>query len=455
MKIRHKLTFYFSLACTLIILAFGISVYFFSAQYRKSEFFQRLKKRVEIAEKVFLEREAFSTKDYDKIRQQFLNFLPDETEEVSKLIPGWQQKLKYNYPDDFLQTLVGQEEAYFYNDTIQGAGRIFHLREGNYAVIITAVDKVGIRVLSNLRTIVVLAMAVCILIISILSFYIAQGLMLPIARKIHKANTISVSNLHERLIVYNPDDELGELAISFNNLLNRLEGSFDMQKLFVANASHELRNPLTAILGEAEVALEKERSVSDYQESLKNISMEADRLNMLVNNLLQLSAISYSPSDNIKREEIKVTDLLYEALKKFDLIEPLNQLQLDYDATQETEFIIHGNKNLLVTALTNVFDNASKFSSNAIVLVTAMLCDDTVTISVKDNGVGISKEDIPKITQPFFRADNVRKIRGTGIGIPLTVRIVELHHGRLEVESELNKGTTVKIILPLIANFKS
>ena len=102
MKIRHKLTLYFSLASAVIILAFGLSVYFFSAQYRQNEFFQRLKKRVEIAEKFFLERSKFSDQDYAKIREQFLNTLPNETEEVAPLSPGWQDSLDHHYPADFL-----------------------------------------------------------------------------------------------------------------------------------------------------------------------------------------------------------------------------------------------------------------------------------------------------------------------------------------------------------------
>ena len=201
MKIRHKLTLYFSLASAIIILGFGVSVYFFSAQYRKSEFFQRLKKRVEIAEKFFLERSTFSDEDYSKIREQFLNTLPNETEEVAALWPGWQGRLKQNYPPDFLESLVTQGEVYFHNDTIQGAARVFHLTDGNYAVLITAVDKVGMRVLTNLRTIITLTILACIAIISILSYYISKRLIWPISRKIHKANTISGSNLHERLIV--------------------------------------------------------------------------------------------------------------------------------------------------------------------------------------------------------------------------------------------------------------
>jgi signal transduction histidine kinase len=437
------------MASALIILAFGISVFYFSAQYRKNEFFQRLRTRVDIAEKFFLERSTFSEVDYIKIRDQFVNTLPDETEEVAELSPGWQNNLKNKYPTDFLESLIDREETYFYNDTIQGAGRVFHLKEGNYAVIITAVDKVGMRVLRNLRTIITLSIMGAIIVVSILSYYISKRLIWPISKKIHKANTIGGSNLHERLNVYNPDDELGEMAIAFNKLLDRLEGAFNMQKLFVANASHEIRNPLTAILGETEVALTKDRSPDDYKESLRNISLEADRLHLLVNNLFQLSSISYGAMD-IKRENIDPKALVQDARKKYDLLNPNNQLRLDLNTRpKKTKVFIYGNKNLLETALINIYDNASKFSSDNVVDIDFSMMDDMVVIRVTDAGVGIPPDDIPKITQPFFRAENVRQIVGTGIGIPLTLRIIEIHNGILDVKSVLHEGTTVTISLPL------
>lgn len=405
--------------------------------------------RVTLAEKFFLEREAFSDVDYDKIREEFLYSLPDETEEVVLLEQGWEQKFKYTYPQEFFDELSSLQYGRFYNDTIQGVGQIFTLQDGAYAVIVTAVDKVGIRVLANLRTIIISALATCIIIMFVLSYVISKRLTWSISRKIHNANNISVKNLHERLIVYDPNDELGELAIAFNNLLDRLDAAFNSQKLFVANASHEIRNPLTAILGEAEVALEKERSAADYRESLRNIIMDAERLNLLVNNLLQLSTVNYNPSE-IKRERISVLKLLNEARRKYDLLNPDNQIRFDVELRSDSDDVwISGNVNLLETALINIFDNASKFSDNSPVRVTLTSNDQEVTIAVSDQGLGIPPEDIPKITQPFFRADNVRQIRGTGIGIPLTLRIVELHNGKLEVESTLNKGTLVQITLPL------
>lgn len=450
MKIRHKLTLYFSVASTLIILGFGISVYFFSAQYRKNEFFQRLKARVEIAEKFFLERSTFSEDDAAKIRDQFLNTLPNETEEVVTISPGWRHRLKHEYPTDFLEELE-LREVYFYNDTVQGVGRIFHLKDGNYAVMITAVDKIGMRVLGNLRVIITLTILAAIMVITTLSYYLSNRLIWPISRKIRKANTISGTNLHERLIVYNPDDELGEMAIAFNKLLDRLEGAFKMQKLFVANASHEIRNPLTAILGETEVALARDRSADEYRESLKSISVEADRLNLLINNLFQLSSVSDNVV-NIKREPILLTELINDARKKHDFLNPNNQLQVHFDElAKNEEVIVFGSRILLQTALINIMDNASKFSSDDVVAMGMTVNNENVTITVVDRGVGIPENDIAKITQPFFRADNVRQIRGTGIGIPLTLRIVEIHGGKLDVQSELNKGTTVTITLPLAA----
>jgi signal transduction histidine kinase len=171
-----------------------------------------------------------------------------------------------------------------------------------------------------------------------------------------------------------------------------------------------------------------------------------------LNNLFQLSSVSYDVV-NIKREHIHVVDLISNARKKHDYLNPNNQLRvrLDQDFTNPN-LAVYGNKNLLETALINIFDNASKFSSHDVVNMEVSIDEENLVIKVTDSGVGIPPEDIPKITQPFFRADNVRQIPGTGIGIPLTLRIVQIHNGSLDVKSELNKGTTVTIVLPLVLN---
>jgi signal transduction histidine kinase len=177
--------------------------------------------------------------------------------------------------------------------------------------------------------------------------------------------------------------------------------------------------------------------------------MEADRLNLLINNLFQLSSVTDNVA-NIHRELLVVDELVLSARKKHDLLNPNNQLRVQFENYfKDISPAVYGNKNLLETALINIMDNASKFSSDEVVLVEVGVAEGMLSIVVKDKGVGIPPDDIPKITQPFFRADNVRQIRGTGIGIPLCLRIIQIHDGELDVKSELNKGTVVTIRLPL------
>lgn len=447
MKIRDKITLSFSLMASITVLVFGFIVYFFSDQYRKNEFFNRLIERVTITEEMFLEKDNFLPADYERIRRQFMNRLPDETEEVVLFTPKFRDSLRYHYPASFLAELADQEQAYFDTGDRQGAGRVFHLKGGNYIVLLTAVDRVGIKMESYLITLMVLSLALCVISIGVISYIISGQMLKPISEKVRKANAISARNLHERLSEYDSDDEIGELAIAFNKMLDRLSAAFEAQKSFIDNASHEIRNPLTAIMGETEVALEKQRTNEEYVDSLRSISAEADRLNTLVNNLLNLATISYRDV-SFKSELIDVEKLLRDSKSKFDFSTPDNQVAITFALSRPV--FVKGNAHLLQTAFINVFDNATKFSfSKPVTVHVTMDGRDRVNVIVLDQGLGIPDEDLAKVTIPFHRAPNVRKILGTGIGIPLTVKIIELHQGVFEISSTLNVGTEVRIWLPV------
>jgi len=243
---------------------------------------------------------------------------------------------------------------------------------------------------------------------------------------------------------------LGQLAMAFNGLLDSVEQAFHTQKLFIDNASHEIRNPLTAIIGESEVALERPRERKEYVHSLKSISREADRLNILVNDLLQLAGINQKEV-SFSREAMPVHELLALAMEKLANLHsrenPRINLPLEDNVVYET--VVEGNRQLLATAFFNLLDNASKFSGFKLVDVSVRLVHSGhVEVSIADHGIGIPAKDIKNITQPFHRASNVRTIRGTGIGIPLTLRIIELHGGTFTIDSTMN-GTTARVTLPI------
>jgi signal transduction histidine kinase len=450
MKIRDKLTLSFNIAVALVLVALGFTVYFFSSQYRKNEFYNRLKQRVDITEKMFLEKDNFSEEAYDKIREQFLNKLPEETEEVVAIGPDFRKQLTLDYPEGFIAELLEKKEAYSEIGKKQLVGKVFDLHDSSYLVLLTASDHVGNKMTDHLRNIILIALAGSIVAVSVVSHIVSSIVLNPVSTKIQQANNISAKNLHERLTVHDSDDEMEELVIAFNNLLDRVAKAFEAQKQFIDNASHEIRNPLTAIMGETEFALDKVRSQQEYISSFKSISLEADRLNSLVNNLLHLANISYKEFI-FKKELIDIKNLILETKEKFDFLCPQNQVNIKFEYNvADSELLIEGNGHLLQTALINVLDNASKFSFfNLVDLVVSGRDDGTVTVSVSDKGVGIPDEDIPKVTQPFHRAPNVRQIQGTGIGIPLTVKIIELHKGFFHIQSKLNQGTQVRITLPV------
>lgn len=444
MKLRHKLAFTYGLLTVGLLTIFGLTVYYFESEHRKEEFYKQLKNRVEITEKMVLERSAFTQEAFEKIREQFLNKLPKETEDVVPLVSGWRSQLTVNCPDNFLQELENTGEAIFTQGDRQGAGRVFYLEGGDYAVVITATDEEGLELLGNLKRLLIVTLCVAAVITFLVSYLVAKVILRPVSATIREANTISANNLNYRLPVSDTDDELGQLALAFNGMLERIEQTFQSQKRFVADASHEIRNPLTSILGEAELALEKERTIEEYRLALSQIYQEADRLNRLVNNLLQLSVITTSAPD-VKKEKVPAHELVKEAVSIFMRQHPGCNIVTESSVIRP----VLVNRNLIVNAILNLLDNACKFSDNSEVKVSMKETEQAVCISISDSGIGIPEQDIPRIRQPFFRSENVRQIPGTGIGIPLTVKIVELHGGSLHINSVLNKGTTVILQIPV------
>lgn len=446
MKIRDKLSVSFSLGASLTMMAFGIAIYFFFAQYRKTEFNNRLKQRIEVTEKLFLEKESFSEESFKTIQDQFLNKLPEETEEVLELTDEFHPQLQETYPDQFLKDLAAKGEAFFSSGDRQGAGKVFHIQQKDYLVILTAIDRIGMKLMDHFLTIIFIGISTCILAMIIISYGISGYILNPILLKIRKANSISAKNINERLTVRNPDDELGQLAIAFNNLLDRVTESIEKQRSFIDSASHEIRNPLTIIIGESEYVLERPRSKEEYIASFKVVTEEADRLNKLVNNLLKLSGIS-SKQSTMAMHLISVREVLNASLEKLAYLNEDYKIHFHCDSAED--FQINGNSHLLETSFMNLIENGCKFSYNKPVQVTLKRSNDEIIISIKDEGIGIPAEDIPKLIQPFHRAHNARKIDGVGIGIPLTSKIIELHMGTLEFYSVLNKGTEVIVTLPI------
>lgn len=444
MKIRDRLALIFTLSAAGILLVVSLLIYFSSATFRQQHFLKELKEEVRIGIRSSGYGEEFSSGNEEEISAY------GEGEKISIVLPlkdknAVEDSLKAHFPPEFVEELFRKGEAEFQVNEYEGVGLLLPKEEPIVAVF-AAIDRHGKAQLHNLKKLLAGGFLFCVLLLYLLGRLSARQILKPIAGKIQKARRISASNLHLRLNVYNEKDEMGQLAITFNDMLDRLETSFEMQKNFISNASHEIRNPLTAILGETEVSLERKRAPEEYIESLQNIAREAERLDALVNSLLSLAKTDLDDGELVQ-EEVRLDEVVLDARLKVDKAYSSNRIRVDFSDLPENPdcITINGNSNLLRVAFTNLMENACKFSGKQEVVVKIFTADKAVVLQIIDKGVGIPPQEINNIFQPFYRARNARSFKGFGIGLSLTDKIIRLHNGKMNILSEEGKGTTIVI----------
>ncbi|MBL0883427.1 MAG: HAMP domain-containing histidine kinase, partial [Chitinophagaceae bacterium] len=214
--------------------------------------------------------------------------------------------------------------------------------------------------------------------------------------------------------------------------------------------SHELRTPLTAILGEAELALSKERDPREYRAALSVIAREADQLHHLTTSLLELAQAGNSVKEEFMGS-IRLDELILSVKKLVDFTDPGNHIQINFESLPEdTEYItIFGNQNLLKLALTNVVQNACKYSNNDKVTISLHATDSQCIVVVEDRGIGIPEKELRYIFDPFFRASNTSAYKGYGVGLPLAQKIIRIHRGEIRFTSMEGAGTRAEMRFPI------
>lgn len=280
-------------------------------------------------------------------------------------------------------------------------------------------------------------------------FALARKALAPVDVMAHKAERISAERLSERLPIENPDDELGQLARSFNATLARLEGAFEQLRRFTADASHELRTPLTAIRSVGEVALQTTRSATEYREVIGSMLEETDRLTRLVDSLLTLSRAD-AGHIHVERTDISVLDLVQEASSLVEVLAEEKRQRISVEG--EPALTVSGDRLILRQALVNLIDNAIKYSPSGAEIVVRVRAgkDGQLIVEVVDQGPGVPQEHQSRIFDRFYRVDRARSREwgGAGLGLAIARWAVEVHGGQITLESAEGRGSTFRVILP-------
>ncbi len=453
MRTQTRIAAYFFITTLAIMVVLSGTVYYLVIQYTFSDFYKRLEIRAVVAARAVLETEESYGLAFQEMRDQFLEKLPLEKDYFFKIESDQtftSESKELGLPISFFNDLVeGREATFQYGDTFYSGIRYEGI-QGSHLVIVSAENYFYSHHLANLRKILLVAGILITLIALSVSVIFSRYVFNPVREITNRVKDISSQNLHLRLETSHVNDEVGELRTTFNNMLDRLETAFETQNNFISNASHELGTPLTAIIGEADVALVKERTPNDYKEALKVILTEAERLERITKSLLFLAQTGF---DGIKQkfDKVRTDQLLWDVKETIERLNPKSKVHINLSLMPENpdQLKIKGNEQLLHLALTNIVSNGCKYSNNQPVQISIGISDRNVIIVVKDTGIGIPENELKYIYDPFFRASNSKDYEGYGIGLPLTRNIVRMHKGELLVSSKLNQGTTVQVIFPI------
>jgi signal transduction histidine kinase len=457
MQIRARLTMLFLFNAASILAGVLLAVYFLFKKNTEEAFFEGLQSKAEMTAQTAL-RNPNSLKplppewvspDGDTLPyRDNISLFNDAYERVFAVhtdVPPVSVK--------DLQDIYTQRETRFRHYNLHALGRVVNSAEGRPFVVVVEgfCDPTQ---LVQLRNILIISFFAGMALIAASGWYFAGQALAPMSGIVQEVDNIQPSDLSRRVATGETRDELAHLAATFNRLLDRVEQAFRIQRMFLSNVSHELKNPLQAIRSQLDVALSRERDPAAYRAALQSVLDDVDAMTDVEEKLHQLARIHNDPSA-IPFTDVRLDELLWQAKEQVQKRRAHFKITLDFGEMPENEdfLYVRANEALLRTALLNLMDNACKYSPDHRAQVRVHFqSDGRHQVEVADNGSGIPADELPLIFEPFFRSPRHRQLKGTGIGLSLVQSILNLHKIVLSVESPAKGGTVFRLVFSPLEN---
>ena len=456
MKIRTTLTLQYAGLTAAVFFVFVMAVYYVSEHSRSNAFFRNLQSEAITKAHLFL-KDQVDAKTMQSIYLNNLKFI----NEVEVAVYTTDFKILYHdalqndivkETPEMIKRILQRKNINFYVDEYQAIGLVYPFEGKDYVVTAAAYDGYGYANRDALRNMLILLFIGGLSVLVVVGYILSRSTLKPIRNIVKEAEKITASHIDKRLPVKNEQDELGELSTTFNALLERLEKSFNSQKMFVSNVSHEMRTPLAALIAELDLCLQKDRTETQYRQAMQNVLQDARRMTKLIDGLLNLAKADYQ-KEQIKMHEIRLDELLLDTREIILRAHPEYHIELIFeqeDAEDDRMITVMGNDYLLTIAFANLIENNCKYSDDKSSFIQISYWDKWTIIRLSDDGIGMSDAEKEKIFTLFYRGEQEQHAEGHGIGMALAQKIIALHQGSIAVHSKQGEGTTFIIELPHI-----
>ena len=453
MKIKSRLTLQNTSIIATVFLLCMVMIYLISEQNRSKSFFHDLKSEAITKAHLFLQNQvdARTMQSIYLNNRKFIN-------EVEVAVYSTDFRMLYHDAiqndivkenREMIDSILSEREIEFYIGRYQAIGMVYTFAGKDYIVTAAAYDGYGYDNLRGLQKTLFLLFVIGLSLLFMACYFLAYASLKPIRNIVREVENITALHISKRLPVKNKIDELGELCMAFNALLERLEESFNSQKMFVSNVSHELRTPLASLMAELDLSLQKERTEQQYQMSIWNALQDARRMTKLIDGLLNLAKADYQ-KEQIKMQEIRLDELLLDAREFILRAHPEYHIELIFEqeeADDDRQITVMGNPYLLNIAFSNLVENNCKYSADHSSFIQISYWNEWAIVRLSDDGIGLSEADKQNLFTLFYRGEQEKMIEGHGIGMALSQKIIRLHQGNITVHSEQGKGTTFTVEL--------
>ena len=444
MNIKTRLSIQFTLLVFGILVFFSVLVYYFSYTSQLSKFRDDLLVKAQNTAILLINVAEVDSTLLKKIHQTTQSLEQEEialTDSLNKIIYSY----RIHSLNDYILSHIPADPISYYFSIADKDGVSYKHIENNqtYHVFVIAHDKMRADNLRSLRSVLIWSILFSLWLSVTASYFFSKIAIKPISNIISKVKEINSLKLNSRLNEGKGQDEIEQLAITFNQMLSDLEQVFKSQEEFVSNASHELRTPMAIMIAESDYMLSRERKTEEYVSHLLKLTNDLRGQNQLLNSLLELAQINRNNA--ISLPDLRIDELIFSVIQSVKVKYPGRKIlpKIEY-SDNENDLLINGHAGLLEIAIKNLIDNACKFSTSD-VDVKIEVDADKLTLIISDRGVGIPENELDTIFKPFKRGTNVRYIGGFGIGLSIVAKIIELHHADIRVNSIENEGTSVEI----------
>lgn len=453
MQIRTKLTIQFIILVAGLLIFSLCFIYFQFLKMTEDEFYNNLRSKALMTVEMVLHDEEKLTAIKDTPSDALSVSLPfkdnilifnAKKEKVFSFSPYTGDLSLINFDQ------IDAGERRFHKGTTYFIGLKTQSKKGTFFYVV-AESQFNVHQLDSLKNILLLTFLVAIGIVALGGWIYTGQALAPVAKIVEQVDKMLPSNLQTRLSTPKNKDEIGRLVMTFNSLLDRIHHAFELQKNFISNVSHELKNPISAIVSQIQVVLEnKNRPIEAYKETLQSVLNDTHELAETTDNLLQLARLHTEEHQIPKFEYVRLDDILL--LSREKLLRNHKEYRISFDIEgepdSENDLCVMGNEMLLRSAFVNLMDNCCKYSPDKSTYVKVIITENHEKyVEIADHGEGIAADDIPLLFQPFYRNPKHKHIKGTGIGLSLVDSICKLHNIPLQVISKKGEGTIFRLMM--------